>query len=155
MQPHLSRLITERLDLCSKIDALYAFIWGPGNTTFPTLAVDEQEDFVAQHSEMLALATRLTGRLVRAGLSNKEMLTYPDLVSPLLADDSIHVSIRGVLQWFVYSHLPADKQLISRPFAVRAAEMVATLPRNAELTVALRKLKESKDAAVCCQISKF
>lgn len=53
-----------------------------------------------------------------------------------------------IMQFFAYSHLPEHLQAISRPFGELAEMIVATLPRNAERSVALRKLLESKDAAV-------
>jgi hypothetical protein len=51
-------------------------------------------------------------------------------------------------QFFAYSHLPPHLQEVSRPFANLADQIVASIPRNPERTVALRKLLESKDAAV-------
>lgn len=56
-------------------------------------------------------------------------------------------------QFFSYSHLPANLQEISKPFADLAA-VVLTLPRNPERTVALRKLLEAKDAAVRAKLAK-
>ena len=53
-----------------------------------------------------------------------------------------------ILRYFHYSHLPVALQAASRPFCELAAHIVGTLPRNAERTVALRKLLEAKDAAV-------
>lgn len=53
-----------------------------------------------------------------------------------------------MLQFFAYAHLAEDLQAISKPYAEMADNLVATLPRNAERTVALRKLLESKDCAV-------
>ena len=53
-----------------------------------------------------------------------------------------------MLQFFAFEHLPADLQTISRPFGELANLMVATLPRNPERTVGLRKLLEAKDCAV-------
>jgi hypothetical protein len=44
--------------------------------------------------------------------------------------------------------LREDLQTVSRSFSLLAGELVATLPRNPERTVALRKLLEAKDAAV-------
>lgn len=52
------------------------------------------------------------------------------------------------MQFFSYEHLPEHLASVSRPFALMAHEMVNTLPRNPERTVALRKLLEAKDAAV-------
>lgn len=53
-----------------------------------------------------------------------------------------------MLRWFEYSHLPEHLQGISILFHVLAHELVARAHRNAERTVALRKLLEAKDAAV-------
>jgi len=53
-----------------------------------------------------------------------------------------------ILHFFQYAHLPAHLQAASRPFCDLADQIVTTLPRNAERTVALRKLLEAKDAAV-------
>ena len=53
-----------------------------------------------------------------------------------------------MLQFFGYGHLPDHLKDISQPFSVLAEQIVATLPRNPERTVALRKLLEAKDCAV-------
>jgi len=53
-----------------------------------------------------------------------------------------------MLQWFAWSHLPPKLREVSQPFGDLARKIVATLPRNPERTVALRKLLESKDCAV-------
>ncbi len=57
-----------------------------------------------------------------------------------------------ILQFFAYSHLREDLQMVSRPFGDLAIAIVDTLPRNPERTVALRKLLEAKDAAVRAKI---
>jgi hypothetical protein len=53
-----------------------------------------------------------------------------------------------VLRYFHYADLPAALQSASAPFCDLANMIVTTLPRNAERSVALRKLLEAKDAAV-------
>lgn len=53
-----------------------------------------------------------------------------------------------IMQFFEFAHLPERLQAISQPFGLLANIIVSTLPRNAERTVALRKLLEAKDAAV-------
>jgi hypothetical protein len=58
------------------------------------------------------------------------------------------------LQFFEFEHLPPHLQAISKPFSELAAHIVETLPRNAERTVALRKLLESKDCAVRARLVK-
>ena len=59
-----------------------------------------------------------------------------------------------ILQFFEYKHLPEHLQKVSAPFGVMAAEIVDTIPRNPERTVALRKLLEAKDAAVRAVLAK-
>lgn len=53
-----------------------------------------------------------------------------------------------ILQFFEFGHLPPKLQDVSAPFATLANSIIIQLPRNPERTVALRKLLESKDAAV-------
>jgi hypothetical protein len=60
-----------------------------------------------------------------------------------------------ILRFFTYAHLPGHLQAVSKPFCDIAHAVVmgdaiigAPLPRNAERSVALRKLLEAKDAAV-------
>jgi hypothetical protein len=59
-----------------------------------------------------------------------------------------------ILQFFSYKHLPEELQRVSKPFCDLAAAIVEELPRNPERTIALRKLLESKDAAVRAAIYK-
>jgi hypothetical protein len=59
-----------------------------------------------------------------------------------------------MLQFFAYSHLPPDKQAVSKPFGEMAQWMVDTLPSNPERTAGLRKLLEAKDCAVRATIYK-
>lgn len=53
-----------------------------------------------------------------------------------------------ILRWFAYDHLPEPMQTVSRGYAWLADELVEMVDRSPERTVALRKLLESKDAAV-------
>lgn len=53
-----------------------------------------------------------------------------------------------MLQFFNFDHLPPHLQAVSGDFYALAATIVATVPRNPERTVALRKLLEAKDCAV-------
>lgn len=52
-----------------------------------------------------------------------------------------------IMQFFEFKHLPSKLQVVSRPFGELAARLL-DMPRNAERSVALRKLLEAKDAAV-------
>lgn len=56
-------------------------------------------------------------------------------------------------QFFAFAHLPPHLQEVSKPFS-ELAQVILTLPRNPERTVALRKLLESKDAAVRAKLAK-
>lgn len=58
-----------------------------------------------------------------------------------------------IMQFFAYAHLPPHLREVSEPFAKLADAIVANLPRNPERTVALRKLLESKDAAVRARLA--
>jgi hypothetical protein len=57
-------------------------------------------------------------------------------------------NIDPIMRFFSYTHLDDKLRAVSKPFADLAEHLVQTLPRNAERTVALRKLLEGKDAAV-------
>jgi len=56
-------------------------------------------------------------------------------------------AVAHVLRFFDYGHLPPHLQSISAPFRA-LAEQICASSDNPETTVALRKLLESKDAAV-------
>lgn len=59
-----------------------------------------------------------------------------------------------LLQFFAFDHLRDDLRAVSQPFGELAQQIVATLPRNPERTVALRKLLEAKDCAVRARLFK-
>lgn len=67
--------------------------------------------------------------------------------------EQIHV-VDHIEQFFTYAHLPEHLQKVSKPFCDLATVIVSALPRNPERTVALRKLLESKDAAVRAFLAK-
>lgn len=56
--------------------------------------------------------------------------------------------ISPILKYFSYKHLPDDLQTVSKKFNFLANVLEDTLPKGPEKSVALRKLLESKDAAV-------
>lgn len=58
-----------------------------------------------------------------------------------------------IMQFFAYEHLPPSLAIVSKPFCKLAEDLVAVLPQNPETSVALRKLLESKDAAVRAAVS--
>lgn len=59
----------------------------------------------------------------------------------------MNLAIAHVLKFFAYEHLPPRLQAVFKPFS-DLASIVATMADNQEVTVALRKLLEAKDAAV-------
>lgn len=60
----------------------------------------------------------------------------------------MHPSTEALLTFFEYDHLPEPLRTASQPFCDLAHDLVDELPENAETTVCLRKLLESKDCAV-------
>lgn len=70
------------------------------------------------------------------------------------AANVLNDSAEPIAQFFAFGHLPPHLQAVSRPFGELAAQMLISLPRNPERTVALRKLLESKDAAVRARVAK-
>jgi hypothetical protein len=75
------------------------------------------------------------------------------IVERQLAEERVNQA-EYLLQFFSFGHLRDELKAVSRAFAVTAVNIVTTLPRNPERTVALRKLKEAKDAAVCAKLFK-
>lgn len=58
-----------------------------------------------------------------------------------------------MMKWFEYSHLPEHLQSVSKPFGELAAKVCEVIEAGPERTVALRKLLESKDAAVRAKLN--
>ena len=75
-------------------------------------------------------------------------------MSDAQGDPVVIERVEPIMQFFDYGHLPESLKEVSRHFHTLAHVIVSTLPRNAERTVALRKLLESKDAAVRAKIAK-
>lgn len=72
-----------------------------------------------------------------------------DSIHPAPAEFSDEqVAADPILRYFHWAHLPEKLANVSRPFCDLARGIVLDLPRNAERSVALRKLLEAKDAAV-------
>ncbi len=59
-----------------------------------------------------------------------------------------------IMQFFDYEHLPPHLQEVSKSFWELAWHITGTVACNSERTVALRKLLESKDAAVRARVAK-
>lgn len=52
------------------------------------------------------------------------------------------------MQWFTYSTLTVEEQMVAGPFYQLAVTICETIQSGPERTVALRKLLEAKDAAM-------
>lgn len=97
----------------------------------------------------------LTAAVVLLGQARDRVADFVDGVEPkeICGDGDMDAMLREkaeqetILKFFVYKHLPGNLQEVSKQFAQQALGIVE-LPRSAERTVALRKLLESKDAAV-------
>ena len=72
--------------------------------------------------------------------------------APKATTRDIHPSTEAVLQYFNFSHLPEPLRSVSEPFCDLAGDLADKLT-GPELTVALRKLLEAKDAAVRAAVS--
>lgn len=73
----------------------------------------------------------------------------PETIHPAPASfTQLQLDNDPILRFFHYAHLPDQLKAVSRPFCELAATIIQTVPRNAERSVALRKLLEAKDAAV-------
>jgi hypothetical protein len=58
-----------------------------------------------------------------------------------------------MMKWFAFEHLPDHLKVVSAKFYEAACEIVALVEPGPERTVALRKLLETKDAAVRATVS--
>jgi hypothetical protein len=106
-------------------------------------AVDEVERMGADVS--------LTTAVVKLGEARSAVADFVDLYG---APPETFLPDEPILQFFEYQHLPPHLAIVSAPFRTVALNIVAALPRNPERTVALRKLLESKDAAVRARLYK-
>jgi hypothetical protein len=87
----------------------------------------------------------LAERVQRLESERREPVPPPTAAKP---ERSLPQPIGHVMQFFKFEHLPAHLREVSQPFGELASWLVLHCPHNPELTVALRKLLESKDAAV-------
>jgi len=79
---------------------------------------------------------------------------YQGITMKPIQSESPVAPTEHIIQFFAHAHLPPHLAAVSRPFGELANQIVATLPRNPERTVALRKLLEAKDAAVRALLAK-
>lgn len=91
-------------------------------------------------------ASYLIGWTVR--ITEHGWIQSTDGLEKMLDDSGEHIA-----QFFKFGHLREDSRRVSKTFAEQALRILK-LPRNPERTVALRKLLESKDAAVRAAFAK-
>jgi hypothetical protein len=95
-----------------------------------------------------------------AEVGTETALRAPQLKEKSMSEPTPNVAVTSenspdhIMQFFAFAHLPTHMQAVSSPFCDLANVIVATMPRNPERTVALRKLLEAKDAAVRAFIAK-
>ena len=86
--------------------------------------------------QISAVAVEVTGgEAVVSAISDRELV------------ERLAASGEPIARFFAFAHLPPQLAMVSQTFAAVALSILE-LPRNAERTVALRKLLEAKDAAV-------
>ena len=93
------------------------------------------------------------GEAAGAAVEKAEKAVGAVTISP---DYALTIAARTepILQFFQFGHLPLSLQEVSMMFGGIALKIAESLPRNAERTVALRKLLEAKDAAVRARLMK-
>lgn len=69
------------------------------------------------------------------------------------AIESLNQPEERMLKWFAFEHLPAHLKDTSRMFHSLAVDICKDIAPGPERTVALRKLLESKDAAVRAKLN--
>lgn len=136
-----------------------------GHGTQRDVKQGEVIDYAKSHpSEPDAMAAEFVKQMTVAGMPpvRAKLIHWPDsspIVDDLVSgkrevrDFTQEWAGEPILQFFAFAHLPPRLQDVSRGFAHAAFGLVAALPRNAERTVALRKLLEAKDAAVRAAIA--
>lgn len=83
---------------------------------------------------------------------NEDDLTGTEYLRHLAA--SRHESVRQVVQWFDWGHLPEGlPRDTSGSVGLTASDMLESLPDSPELTAGLRKLLEAKDCFVRAAIA--
>lgn len=100
-----------------------------------------------QHSLTKATFTCVDGE---GNVMSSENLLEPAIDAELQVENAMP---EHIMQFFAFEHLPPHLKAVSAPFADMAKQLLE-LPRNPERTVALRKLLESKDAAVRARVAK-
>lgn len=76
------------------------------------------------------------------------VLKFDTRETTLNIERSMHSATAHVARLFAYDHLPPCLQAVSKPFHDLAEHLINAHSDGPELTVALRHLKDAKDAAV-------
>jgi hypothetical protein len=82
-----------------------------------------------------------------------EVTMHPESVQETLDRLILENMNDRILPFFRFAHLPSHLAMVSEQYAALACGIIGNLPRNAERTVALRKLLESKDAGVRAKLA--
>ena len=147
--------ITPEALLAILIDRLESFQTGPYKSNYNADALYHLQaamdalhrrtrDRMAQGIEgTMAVGTESLDRSTDGIAAAIENATLGDASAQRQAAD-----VEPILKFFAFEHLPEHLQSISKNFSMLAHDIIHTLPRNAERSVALRKLLEAKDAAV-------
>lgn len=92
--------------------------------------------------------------LRRKTASISAQTSRPGICKKLCDNSGMGNVATDIMQFFNYSHLPANLAAVSKPFSDLANQLLKTIPANAERTVMLRKLLEAKDCAVRATLAK-
>jgi len=84
---------------------------------------------------------------------NDNLSTKPMLHKPSTNEGENIIEDEPMMKWFEFDHLPSHPQDVSIRFYELACSMCAQIKKGSERTIALRKLLESKDAAVRARVN--
>ena len=146
-QPHVLRMIAEMEELRDRVRKLGDFT--VSDEKMNALPAVEQEDLIVQRCLMEDYLEVLERRIDRANGHGHDKPFVPSEIHPAPEEFSAEqLATDPILRYFHYAHLPEGLRKVSSRFGTLAYFIVNHVPRNAERTVALRKLLEAKDAAV-------
>lgn len=122
--------------------------WKIGSLTKWRNKMDDQKDTNPEKSFSDRMQDSLVARGTAGGPAPAGVFRGPGALTQPGEFKPEQLASDPVLWYFHFAHLPLPLRYVSMHFCGLAAFIVDNLPRNAERTVALRKLLEAKDAAV-------
>lgn len=89
------------------------------------------------------------------GSTGTSVRVAPDLLDGFSIGQYVEVIVDEdrMMKWFSYEHLPEHLKVVSKKFFELAGAICQLVDAGPERTVALRKLLESKDAAVRAKLN--